>query len=195
MTEGTMPTARRHLSISSQHLNNSLPFTSNSPLPTDNMNWTGGRLQRHQKNAGGGVASRQKQHFAKVRSQLQNGSRPGHVPFRPSFLQEDYLTLGGILPPFSERSSRHVGHSKKHRRGSKRNRTGGSSEDDGSERRDHTVSPTVGPVTGVPDRECSLDKLHSLLLSTGQQLTRSRRQHEKGKSDDEATSFSCAARG
>lgn len=40
------------------------------------MNWTGGRLQRHSRNsAGKSLSYTQKQHFAKVRSRLQNGPR------------------------------------------------------------------------------------------------------------------------
>ncbi|KAF2816955.1 uncharacterized protein BDZ99DRAFT_5323 [Mytilinidion resinicola] len=85
------------------------------------MNWTGGRLQRHSKNAGGGVASRQKQHFAKIRSQLQNGLHPGQLPFRPSFFPDDGASLGSRLPPFTDRTSRHVGHSRKHKRRAHRN--------------------------------------------------------------------------
>ena len=37
------------------------------------MNWTGGRLSRHSRNANGSLTQRQKQHFAKVRSNLLNG--------------------------------------------------------------------------------------------------------------------------
>lgn len=40
------------------------------------MNWTGGRLQRHSRNSGGkSLTNIQKQHFAKVRTRLQNGPR------------------------------------------------------------------------------------------------------------------------
>lgn len=38
------------------------------------MNWTGGRLSRHSRKADGSIASKQKQHFAKVRSNFMNGS-------------------------------------------------------------------------------------------------------------------------
>lgn len=81
------------------------------------MNWTGGKLQRHSKNVGNGVANRQKQHFAKVRTQLQNGTTslacPGTIPFRPSFIQDDHVNLGGNLPQFGVGSSRHARHSKR----------------------------------------------------------------------------------
>ncbi|KAF2502644.1 hypothetical protein BU16DRAFT_16289 [Lophium mytilinum] len=90
--------------------------TPDAPAARDKMNWTGGRLQRHSKNAGGGVASRQKQHFAKIRTQLQNGVASGQLPFRPSFLRDDEASFGGMLPPFTDRTSRHVGHSRKHQR-------------------------------------------------------------------------------
>lgn len=77
------------------------------------MNWTGGRLQRHSRNAGSGAINRQKQHFAKVRTQLQNGSAQHTTPFRPSFLQEVDVSLGRKLPPFRDRSSGRVGYSKR----------------------------------------------------------------------------------
>lgn len=75
------------------------------------MNWTGGRLQRHSKQ-GSSALNRQKQHFAKVRTALQNGSLQHYPPFKPSFLRDDDGVLGGHLPPFGDRSTRHVGHPK-----------------------------------------------------------------------------------
>ncbi|KAI9715349.1 MAG: hypothetical protein M1812_005994 [Candelaria pacifica] len=39
------------------------------------MNWTGGRLSRHSGRRGGNLVSVQKQHFAKARTNLQNGNR------------------------------------------------------------------------------------------------------------------------
>lgn len=77
------------------------------------MNWTGGSLQRHSKNAHKGVVSRQKQHFAKIRTALQNGSGAAAVPFRPSYLVEDNETLCSQLTPFGRGSVRHTGHSKR----------------------------------------------------------------------------------
>jgi hypothetical protein len=50
------------------------------------MNWTGGSLQRHSKNAHKGVVQRQKQHFAKVRTALQNRLHASPTPFCPSYL-------------------------------------------------------------------------------------------------------------
>jgi hypothetical protein len=64
------------------------------------MNWTGGRLQRHQKNSGNTSLRRQKQHFAKVRQQLQNGEvTPQSMRFRPSSLLTEVSNLrDGITP-------------------------------------------------------------------------------------------------
>ncbi|KAI9651924.1 MAG: hypothetical protein M1831_007504 [Alyxoria varia] len=52
------------------------------------MNWTGGKLHRHSKNAKSGAAHRQSEYFAKARTKLQNGSER-HTPFVPSFLQDE----------------------------------------------------------------------------------------------------------
>jgi len=38
------------------------------------MNWTGGRLSRHSRKAEDSVINKQKQHFARVRNNLTNGS-------------------------------------------------------------------------------------------------------------------------
>lgn len=75
------------------------------------MNWTGGRLQRHStfKNE---ALQKQKQHFAAVRQRLQNGEGPRMVPFRPSFLIRDELTLAEGVSPFGQGSQRHTGHPK-----------------------------------------------------------------------------------
>jgi hypothetical protein len=77
------------------------------------MNWTGGSLQRHSKNAHNSVVNRQKEHFARIRIGLQNGANAATVPFRPSYLEEDNDTLCSQLSPFGRRSVRHVGHSKR----------------------------------------------------------------------------------
>ncbi|KAF2196393.1 hypothetical protein GQ43DRAFT_436050 [Delitschia confertaspora ATCC 74209] len=69
------------------------------------MNWTGGRLQRVSKNANKGDPHRQKQHFAKIRTQLQNGTPAHTVPFRPDFLQEGRLMQDGEFEKFASRSS------------------------------------------------------------------------------------------
>ncbi|KAF2643784.1 hypothetical protein P280DRAFT_216560 [Massarina eburnea CBS 473.64] len=76
------------------------------------MNWTGGSLQRSKKTSKG-VLQKQKAHFARARTQLQNGSQRVS-PFRPSYLRdEEHTLLDGQLPPlFSSRSIRHTGHSK-----------------------------------------------------------------------------------
>lgn len=49
------------------------------------MNWVGGRLQRHSKASKNEVLQRQKQHFAKLRQQLQKGSEPSSNPFHPGW--------------------------------------------------------------------------------------------------------------
>ncbi|KAF2822086.1 hypothetical protein CC86DRAFT_448494 [Ophiobolus disseminans] len=80
------------------------------------MNWTGGTLQRT-KNANKGVVQRQKAHFARVRTYLQNGSNTSIAPFRPSYLQnDDSFELAGHLPSFGSGSVRHTGHSARHHR-------------------------------------------------------------------------------
>lgn len=64
-----------------------------------NMNWTGGRLQRS-KNANNGVVQKQKAHFARARTRLQNGATSLTSPSRPSFVHNGDTSLGGRLPPF-----------------------------------------------------------------------------------------------
>ena len=81
------------------------------------MNWTGGKLQRLKAGRNNSVVHRQKEHFARVRAHLQNGTSPGSSapPFRPSYLGDDDLNLGGELPRFSSGSVRHVGHGRRGR--------------------------------------------------------------------------------
>lgn len=57
-----------------------ITFTSHSK-----MNWTGGRLSRHSRKAGSFTTSKQKQHFAKVRSHLMSGSVKNGQAKRPNF--------------------------------------------------------------------------------------------------------------
>jgi hypothetical protein len=52
------------------------------------MNWTGGRLSRHSRNANSSLNQRQKQHFAKVRSGLLNGPQK-RSPMRWSIFEKD----------------------------------------------------------------------------------------------------------
>ncbi|KAF2654605.1 hypothetical protein K491DRAFT_464235 [Lophiostoma macrostomum CBS 122681] len=80
------------------------------------MNWTGGSLQRHSKNAHKGIVRRQKQHFAKVRTALQNRPLTSATPFRPSFLEDEHLTVSGQMPSFGLGSVRHTGHAKRYER-------------------------------------------------------------------------------
>ncbi|ELR09395.1 hypothetical protein VC83_03173 [Pseudogymnoascus destructans] len=49
------------------------------------MNWTGGRLSRHSRRADSSTTSKQKQHFAKVRSHLMSGSVKKGPAKRPNF--------------------------------------------------------------------------------------------------------------
>src|SRR4051794_39846980 len=77
------------------------------------MNWTGGSLQRHSRKAAKGIVNRQRQHFAKVRATLQNGSNTVSAPFCPSYLRAKDASLGGWLPSFGSGSIRHAGHSKR----------------------------------------------------------------------------------
>lgn len=72
-------------------------------------------MQRHSKMAGAGLVNRQKRHFAKVRTQLQNGATPHNGSFMPSYIQKEGISLGGQPTPFGEGSVRGVGHSKKAR--------------------------------------------------------------------------------
>lgn len=77
------------------------------------MNWTGGQLQRNSKNAVKGTLQKQKQHFARVRTQLQNGTKSGSVPFCPSFLYETEGEIGNCLQSFG--SFRHKTHGEGYR--------------------------------------------------------------------------------
>ncbi|KFY58516.1 hypothetical protein V496_06082 [Pseudogymnoascus sp. VKM F-4515 (FW-2607)] len=49
------------------------------------MNWTGGHLSRHSRRADSSTTSKQKQHFAKMRSRLMSGSVKKGPAKRPSF--------------------------------------------------------------------------------------------------------------
>jgi hypothetical protein len=52
------------------------------------MNWTGGKLQQFSSRRGTGIAKRQREYFAKQRSQRKRG-RSSSPPFEPSFLNVD----------------------------------------------------------------------------------------------------------
>ncbi|KAF2746316.1 hypothetical protein M011DRAFT_459453 [Sporormia fimetaria CBS 119925] len=123
------------------------------------MNWTGGSLQRHSKNAHKGTVNRQKEHFAKIRTALQNGHSTTAVPFCPSYLQNDDTNFGGRLPPLVHRSVRHTGHPKHPRnRHSSRGSTG---------RPDSHISLRRGtePKSGPPRARVSGPRLYH---ATGQ---------------------------
>ncbi|XPT01678.1 hypothetical protein M3J09_010808 [Ascochyta lentis] len=79
------------------------------------MNWTGGSLQRT-KNAHKGVVQRQKAHFARARTQLQQSPGAPIMPFRPDYLVDgDGRESGHHLSPFGS-SIRHTGHSPRRHR-------------------------------------------------------------------------------
>lgn len=79
------------------------------------MNWTGGQLQRHSRNAVRGTHQKQRQHFAKVRTQLQNGTNSAGARFCPSFFYSIDTQSGDHHPFFSDDgalrpASQEVGH-------------------------------------------------------------------------------------
>jgi hypothetical protein len=78
------------------------------------MNWTGGRLPtaRQSRTSRKAILNKQKQHFAKVRTQLQNGSSPRTMPFRPNFLIGDSSAFGGAIIPFHRHSGGNTRRSK-----------------------------------------------------------------------------------
>lgn len=79
------------------------------------MNWTGGTLQRT-KHANKGVVQKQKTHFARARTQLQQSLGTLAAPFRPDYLQDNNdCETGQCHPPFGSRSVRHTGHSARKR--------------------------------------------------------------------------------
>ncbi|KAI9705078.1 MAG: hypothetical protein M1836_006861 [Candelina mexicana] len=67
------------------------------------MNWTGGRLSRHSGKRGGNLINIQKQHFAKVRTNLQNGTRKAS-PLKLTFFDR-YHTPRVSTSPHSKRES------------------------------------------------------------------------------------------
>jgi hypothetical protein len=72
------------------------------------MNWTGGRLSRHSRNANGSVTQRQKQHFAKARSNLLNGPQKWSPTRWSIFDIDDGATRGEDLMLYSApRPARH----------------------------------------------------------------------------------------
>ena len=55
------------------------------------MNWTGGKLRQHSRKDQSSTLHRQKQHFARVRQQLQE-PRQTRSPFKPSFFDSDEMS-------------------------------------------------------------------------------------------------------
>lgn len=60
------------------------------------MNWTGGRLSRHSRRADSSTTSKQKQHFAKMRSHLMSGSMKKDSAKRPNFDMAGPRPLDGL---------------------------------------------------------------------------------------------------
>jgi hypothetical protein len=88
------------------------------PFSPAAMNWTGGRLQRGQKNSGNSALNRQKQHFAKIRQGLQDGQTYTHImaPSRQSVLVHDRSSLAIGIPPSGHDTQHQVGRSGKGQR-------------------------------------------------------------------------------
>ncbi|KAF1983951.1 hypothetical protein K402DRAFT_152598 [Aulographum hederae CBS 113979] len=76
------------------------------------MNWTGGKLQLHSRKSDKSVIDRQRQHFAKARTKLRNGSSPSVPLFKPSFLRDNCGTLNRSVATSCGASQRETGHSK-----------------------------------------------------------------------------------
>jgi hypothetical protein len=83
------------------------------PIAIVKMNWTGGTLQRSRAGRQNGVVQKQKEHFAKVRTRLQNSANSLAQSFRPSYLEDEDHNLGGRLPRFGFGAARHVGHTRR----------------------------------------------------------------------------------
>lgn len=72
------------------------------------MNWTGGHLSRHSRNANGSLTQRQKQHFARARSNLLNGPRKRSPTKWSIFDRVDRLARAGSLKLYTtSRPARH----------------------------------------------------------------------------------------
>ena len=79
----------------------------------EDMNWTGGRLQRHSSNSTNGVVAKQKQHFAKVRARLQTGENSqNNLQFQPNFLPSEVPALAARLMPLKQYHQDRVEHTK-----------------------------------------------------------------------------------
>ncbi|KAF2865144.1 hypothetical protein BDV95DRAFT_612934 [Massariosphaeria phaeospora] len=140
------------------------------------MNWTGGRLQRS-RNANKGIQSRQKQYFARRRTELQSGSDLPGLPFRPNYLdQDEKFELGGRLPAYGTGSIRHAGHSKRlHRHGSS-----GESPEQPSLRHSQRVE---AEQAATPRRKC-YPRSNSSLDHTGRRQKRKRHETDDDIEED-----------
>ena len=83
------------------------------PTSIDEMNWTGGTLQRLKAGRQNGVLQKQKEHFAKVRAQPQSVQNLPAPPFRPSYLEDCDLNLDSLLPSLGSGTIRHAGHNRR----------------------------------------------------------------------------------
>ncbi|KAI9759875.1 MAG: hypothetical protein M1835_000287 [Candelina submexicana] len=73
------------------------------------MNWTGGRLSRHSGKRGGNLINIQKQHFAKVRTNLQNGTRKAS-PLKLTFFNRYHAPRVSTSPRSKRESLEHPAH-------------------------------------------------------------------------------------
>ncbi|KAK5140483.1 hypothetical protein LTR04_002976 [Oleoguttula sp. CCFEE 6159] len=81
------------------------------------MNWTGGRLQRHSRGGGNTLINRQKAHFARVRTTLQNGTSD-QLSLVPSFLNEADNGAAASTTLFSDSLRRPARHHSERQRAS-----------------------------------------------------------------------------
>ncbi|KAH7068188.1 hypothetical protein BKA63DRAFT_478566 [Paraphoma chrysanthemicola] len=123
------------------------------------MNWTGGTLQRT-KHANKGVVQKQKAHFARARTHLQNGAKSPDVPFRPSYLQnDDSFELAGRLPLLVSGSVRHTGHSvrQQHDSGHRKGSPGGELQESGLSKESNATFAPLAVSSRAARRPVSLD--------------------------------------
>ncbi len=78
------------------------------------MNWTGGTLQRT-KNANKGVIQKQRAHFARARTKLQQSPNSPTTPFRPDFLRDgDCIDFGHHIDSSTSSVIYHAGSNRQH---------------------------------------------------------------------------------
>lgn len=94
MTGANSPSSRR----------GAVPSIANKKSPSS-MNWTGGRLQQS-KNANKGIIQKQKAHFARARTQLQNNIGASTPAFPSGFFGAEGVTRQPQFPRSSARTAR-----------------------------------------------------------------------------------------